>query len=261
AFNNQFDAAGYILPGKYKPMYYISQKQAKATIIQIDTEKLNTESKQIDIAIDQEFKPNYKTQNVIGYIQGKSDSIIMFTAHYDHLGGMGNKVFFPGANDNCSGVSMLLSLAEYYNTNKIKPEYTLVFAFLSAEEVGLRGSMYMALHPPFNLKRVKFLFNLDLVGTGSEGIQIVNSTVFDKEYNLLCKLNDKNSYLKQIKKRGEAANSDHYPFYAIGIPAFFIYTLGGTSEYHNPLDISKTLPLTKYKELFSLLTDFIDNYE
>jgi aminopeptidase YwaD len=84
----------------------------------------------------------------------------------------------------------------------------------------------------------------------------VNGKVHTSEFNMLLKLNDNNKYLNQIKSRGKAANSDHYPFSEKGIPSFFIYTLGGTAAYHNIQDYSKQLPLTKFSDVFKLITNF-----
>ena len=62
----------------------------------------------------------------------------------------------------------------------------------------------------------------------------------------------------KIKSRGKAANSDHYFFTEAGVPAFFFYTLGGISAYHDVFDIAETLPLTEYEDVFKLFVDFIE---
>jgi Zn-dependent M28 family amino/carboxypeptidase len=170
---------------------------------------------------------------------------------------MGTDAYFPGANDNASGTAMLLNLAKYYSKPENKPDYSIAFMSFSAEEVGLLGSKYYSENPLFPLKNIKFLINLDMVGTGSEGIKIVNSTVFKTEYDKLVKINEEKKYLKTISKRGEAANSDHYYFYKNGVRSFFIYTLGKEyKEYHNIND-KPPLPLTEYEDLFRLLRNFV----
>jgi aminopeptidase YwaD len=70
-------------------------------------------AKTIELDVEAKFLPVYQTQNVAGVIKGTSltDSMLVVTAHYDHLGMMGKKVYFPGANDNASGTAMLLTLA------------------------------------------------------------------------------------------------------------------------------------------------------
>lgn len=207
--------------------------------------------------IESEFIDDFKSKNVIGKIEGKNkDSLVVITAHYDHLGKVG-KVIFPGANDNASGTAFLLNLAKYYSTNK--PKYTLIFIAFGAEEAGLVGSYHFVENPLIDLKKIKFLLNFDIMGAGEDGIQIVNSSVFTKEYELLNEINSKNNYLKQIKKRGEACNSDHCPFYEKGIPSFFTYTLGGAGHYHDPFDKGETLSLSEFQDIQDLFVEFINS--
>lgn len=228
--------------------------------ITIKKNSLPLKTKKIKIIIENEQHASHEFLNIIGYIKGntKSDSFIVFTAHYDHLGQMGSDVFFPGANDNASGIALLLNLAKHYAIEK--PAYSVVFIALAGEEVGLLGSQYFASNPIIPLKNIRFLINLDLTGTGDDGITVVNGTIFPKEFELLTKINEENKYMPAVKKRGEAAISDHYPFFAKGVPSFYIYTLGGISEYHSIYDLPKTLPLTKYNELFNLLTHFVNTF-
>jgi len=219
---------------------------------------LNKTQRKIKIKVVNEFFDNYQSQNLIGYIKGKTnpDSFIVFSAHYDHLGRMGKETYFPGANDNASGVSMLLNLAKHYTLTP--PEYSIYFIAFAAEEAGLIGSKYFTEHPLIELRKIKFLINLDLLGTGDDGITVVNATEFKDQFEKLKKINEEKSYLKEVKSRGKAANSDHHYFTEKGVPSFFIYTIGGIKAYHDIFDIPKTLPLTKYKEVFSLLIDFTD---
>jgi Zn-dependent M28 family amino/carboxypeptidase len=178
----------------------------------------------------------------------------VITAHYDHLGGMGSETYFPGANDNASGVTMLLSLARYYGAHP--QPYTMAFICFSGEEAGLLGSKYFSENPLIKLSNIRLLLNLDLEGTGDEGITVVNSTIYKPEFAVLNQVNDEFHYLVKIYPRGKAANSDHYWFSEKGVPAIFMYTMGGIKAYHDVYDISATLPLTKYEDLFKLLVKF-----
>jgi aminopeptidase YwaD len=207
--------------------------------------------------MDQKLLENYKSGNVIGIIPGQEepDSIILITAHYDHLGRMGKKTYFPGANDNASGISMLLELADHYS--KQNNRYTFAFIAFAAEEAGLLGSSYFVKNPLFPLSSIKLMINLDLVGTGDEGITVVNATLHPDEFSRIIDINKEKGYFNLVKSRGPAANSDHFYFSKAGVKSFFIYTLGGIQAYHDVNDRPETLPLTKYKELFDLLTRFI----
>ena len=228
--------------------------------MQVLKEKISTNAKTISIHAKNKFYKNYQTQNVIGFIEGKvqPDSFFVFTAHYDHLGQMGAEVYFPGANDNASGTALVLDLARYYSKPENQPDYSIAFMAFGAEEAGLLGSFNYANNPFFSLDKIKFLINLDMVGSGSEGIKVVNGTIFESEFEKLVQLNRDHQFIASVNKRGEAANSDHYPFYAKGVPAFFMYTLGDEcKEYHNIYDVSENVPLTEYEDLFRLLTSFI----
>ncbi|MBC7863764.1 MAG: M28 family peptidase [Bacteroidia bacterium] len=237
-----------------------SQKVSEGTIIELLKDSFQKEIKNMDVQIETKFVKNYKMQNICGFIPGteKKDSFIVFTAHYDHLGGMGSTTFFPGANDNASGVSLVLQLARYYKLNP--PKYNVAFLLFCGEEAGLVGSKYFTENPLMPLSKIKFLVNLDLLGTGDEGITVVNATEFKKEFDLLKSINDEKKLLSLVKPRGKAQNSDHFYFGQKGVHCFFIYTMGGIKAYHDVYDISKTLPLTKYKEVFLLLTEFVARF-
>ncbi len=214
-------------------------------------------AKQIEISFKSNYIEKYKTRNVVAVIPGKSDSIIAFSAHYDHLGEFGN-VYFPGANDNASGVTMLLDLCKTFS--KEKPRYTMVFLFFTGEEIGLVGSQYFVANPLIKLNKIKFLLNLDLVGSGEDGITVVNGSVFKDEFEKLNKLNKEKNYLPIIKTRGAADNSDHAPFYRSKIKCFFIYAQGKTGPYHNSDDTPENCSLAKYEALTNLIIDFVKSY-
>ncbi len=235
-----------------------SMKQSTVPVVEIDYDYRNVSA--IDLCIGAKFYKAYASQNVLGYVKGSAhpDSFIVFTAHYDHLGQMGKEVYFPGANDNASGIAMLLSLARYYSQPEHKPKCSIAFIAFGAEEVGLIGSFYYAKHPQFPMTSIRFLVNMDILGTGDEGITVVNATLFDKEFKELQRLNAQGSYLPLVKPRGKAAISDHHFFTESGVPCFYIYTLGGIKAYHDTCDRRETLPLTEFEDLFLLLRDFTD---
>ncbi len=212
--------------------------------------------------VDAKFVEKYATQNVIGYVEGREnpDEYMVITAHYDHLGRMGRDVYFPGANDNASGTAMLLELARHYATPGNQPRYSVVFMAFAAEEAGLLGSKHYTEHPVFPLRDIRLLINLDLLGTGDDGIMMVNGTQLPDEFDLLTKINNEKQYLPKLQKRDNAPNSDHFFFTRKGVKACFFYTLGGIRAYHDINDRAETLPLTKFREVFGLLTDFVEKY-
>ncbi len=229
---------------------------AKPTLI-IKKDSLKSGLKSIELNIQNRFFDKYSTQNVAGLIKGKnSDSTIVFMAHYDHLGIMGPEATFNGANDNASGVAMLLSMAKHYSENQ--PEYDMIFLAFGAEELGLIGSKYFIENPLFDLDKAKFFFNFDISGTGDEGIQVVNGSVYRSQFDSLKAINEREQLLPQVKIRGAACNSDHCWFDQQNIPGFYIYTLGGIQAYHDVYDRPETLPLTEFEDYFELLIKFID---
>lgn len=216
----------------------------------------NKDIVQLDVSTS--YYSNYKVSNVVAWLPGTQypDSFIVFCAHYDHLGQMG-EVYFPGANDNASGVAMMLDIMRFYSDTVNRLPYSVACIAFASEEAGLLGSSHFVRRPLFPLKQIKFLINLDLVGTGSEGMQVVNGSVHNEEFDLLTKINSEQQLLPLIKTRGEACNSDHCPFHRKGVPSFFIYTLDKSYPYyHVPDDRYDLLPMTAYENLFLLLTQF-----
>jgi Zn-dependent M28 family amino/carboxypeptidase len=127
---------------------------------------------ELSIDVDNEYFKEYRTKNIAAFLQGETDSFIVFSAHYDHLGEMGKGIYFPGANDNASGVALVLNLVKHFAKNKKKLKYSIAFLFFSGEELGLLGAKYYANNPLFPLSKIKFLVNLDMVGSGDKGIQL-----------------------------------------------------------------------------------------
>ncbi|MFY7964233.1 MAG: M28 family metallopeptidase [Chitinophagaceae bacterium] len=234
----------------------VAQRVEDYTIVQVDKKSISSIPVYYQVTIDNKFIKNFEANNICGIVKGTvhPDSIIMITAHYDHLGGLGKDTYFPGANDNASGVSLLLNLARYYAKNP--QPYSIGFILFSGEEAGLMGSKYFTQNPLINLKNIKFLVNTDLAGTGVDGITVVNATEFTKEFKIMQDVNAEYKLLKAINPRGKAANSDHYFFTEKGVPSFFFYTLGGITAYHDVFDVSATLPLNKHEALFKLIVKF-----
>ncbi len=252
---------GAILLEKKQPWWHVSngREVGNSVWLKIDKHKLPPSAKSIQIDFDNRFIEHYQTQNIAAYIEGTTvkDTFLIYTAHYDHLGMMGNKAYFPGSSDNASGTTMVLDLARYYAQHP--PKYSMAFLLFSGEEVGLMGSSYFAEHPLFPLSQIKLLINLDMIGTGSEGITVVNGKVYKNLFQKLTTINNEHHYLPGVKARGEACNSDHCPLYKKGVKAIFIYTRGKEyMEYHTVTD--NNVPYTKYEDFFKLIRDLADSY-
>lgn len=252
--------AAVIVLTKNKLTWSVSSKQISRPVFILNTDAEVKPSDNATINVEAEFKNHYPTSNLVGFHKGTEvpDSFLVLTAHYDHLGKMGGKVYIPGANDNASGVAMLLSLAKHFDENP--PRYSIVYIATAAEELGLIGARFFVEHPYFELKKIRFLVNFDLAGTGDEGIKIVNGKIFTEEFDRIKQLNEVGNYLPAVKNRGEACISDHCMFYRKGVPSFYSYTLGGIKAYHDINDKYETLPFTRFWGYKNLMIDFIESF-
>jgi aminopeptidase YwaD len=256
---NPLHAAGMFFIKENKLTWSVSTSVDSFCTVQLLRSALPKNASSVKINIVNKYINKHSSQNVIGIVPGASvpDSFVFVTAHYDHLGQMGRETYFPGANDNASGVSMLLNLAHFFERPENRLPYTMVFVCFAGEEAGLLGSKYYTENPTVELNRIRFLLNLDLLGTGDEGLMVVNGSIFPEAFSNLDSINVVHNFLPVINKRGKAHNSDHYYFTEKGVPAFFCYTLGGITAYHDIYDKAETLPLTKYEEVFQLLNIFL----
>jgi hypothetical protein len=239
-----------------KLTWSVSTSKLNFPYIQVQDSVIGTFPELLSVKIDADYRSAHHARNVIGYLPGskKNAKTIVFSAHYDHLGRMGRETYFPGANDNASGTAMLIYLANYF---KKKPsKFNLVFIAFAGEEAGLLGSEFFVSNPLIKLQDIRFLINLDIMGSGEDGITAVNGTLFEKEFLLLQSINKKQKALPVIKKRGPAANSDHYFFTEVGVPAFFIYTMGLNKNYHDIYDTYANLSFEAFEKIGKLLIAF-----
>lgn len=201
-----------------------------------------------------------RSQNVLGMVDGSRypDSVIIVSAHYDHLGRQGDAIFF-GGNDNASGTSMLLSLAQHYARPENRPAYSMVFIAFGGEEAGLIGSThYAAKEPLVPLANTAFILNLDLMANGADGITAVAGLDFPTHFARLQALNAERNAVKEVKGRRNAPNSDHYPFVERGVKGMFIYTLGGPPHYHDVHDTYAHMEFQRYAEVRELMRAYLD---
>lgn len=260
--NNLNDIAGILYAEPKKLTWSVSRNRNTIPELTVLQSSLVKDPKRVRVKVNSKLIEGYGVFNVIGTIPGRieSDTTLYVTAHYDHLGSLGPKTYFPGANDNASGVSMLLNIAMHFMKPEYRPRHRIVFIAFAAEEAGLVGSKHYTEEPWTPLSKIKFLLNLDLMGTGEDGMMVVNATEHPVQFKVLDSLNKISGGLNEIRQRGKAANSDHYWFSENGVPAFFCYTLGGSTAYHDIRDQPEGLSLARYNEVFDLLTRFLANF-
>lgn len=221
--------------------------------IQVLNSALPKMVKRIDCELPLSFRPHYRSQNVVGYVPGVIDSMIVFTAHYDHCGTMGDFVLFPGAHDNASGTAAVLDLARI--ATQSKPYYTYVFMLFSGEESGLLGSKYAAENPLIDYSKVKLLCNIDMFCGGDEGLMCFNANSEQTKpfFQALQQANEQTHAALEVRPRPNSPNSDHYWFTNV-CPAIFLLTMGQPyGGYHDPADTCEACGLNHYTSFIRLI--------
>ena len=217
-----------------------------------------TEAKTIKVDMENEFLKDYECFNVIAKVEGKRhDSCYVFTAHYDHLGKLGKKTYYPGAHDNASGTAAIITFAAHYAQHT--PEYDMYFIAFSGEDANLRGSVWYAEHPIVPLKQIKYLFNLDMIADNNPEQYCEVSNEGMAGYALFEKINAEKGYFKALDRSDLADNSDHYPFAERNVPCIFFMNEYGDAfkYYHTVYDTWKNAIFTNYEPTFNLIKDFI----
>ena len=171
--------------------------------------------------------------NVVALLPGSNSSLkdqgVMFSAHYDHLGivpGMPGDNIYNGAQDNATGVGILLEIARAYSVAKEAPPRSVYFVSVTAEEQGLRGSEYFGKHPPIPAKEISLDLNYDDVPPwGVPEEVLVNGaerTTYYPEVQKMAKDFGLTIVPDPVPNAGHYYRSDHFSLARVGVPAFSI---------------------------------------
>jgi aminopeptidase YwaD len=186
------------------------------------------------------------TRNVVGVLRGRDPALreqaIVIGAHYDHLGHGGDTSaapdrhgeIHPGADDNASGVALVMALARAYAAAGGAPR-TLVFAAFSGEELGLLGSSEYIRRPPVPIDRTVLMVNLDMVGRLRGGRLYVGGVDSGDSLRGMVTEAARDLSLALELTANPIGPSDHAAFYLAGSPVLFFFT-GGHADYHRPSD-------------------------
>ena len=182
--------------------------------------------------------------NVMGYIDNKADKTVIIGAHYDHLGMGGEGSLYAegaaihnGADDNASGVGVMLQLAERLKDSL--PSSNYLFIGFSGEEMGLLGSNYFCKNPTIDFNVANYMINMDMVGRLREDKTLsITGTGTAPIWNQV--LNSSNPGFKLVLGESGMGPSDHTSFYLQDIPALHFFT-GQHEDYHKPSDDSEKL--------------------
>ncbi len=202
--------------------------------------------------------------NVVGVLKGKSlsNEFIIISAHYDHLGidyEMDGDNIYNGANDNASGVTAVLTLAEYFKKSDVN-ERSIIFIAFTGEEMGLRGSRYFGKN--INPNNIMAGINIEMIGVQSEyGKNTAWLTGFDRsDFGEIIQKNLSDTKYKVFAdpypKQNLFFRSDNAALARLGIPAHTFSTtpMEKDSHYHKVTDEYKNLDISTIKESIELIS-------
>lgn len=191
--------------------------------------------------------------NLIGYIKGSDfpDEFLVLSAHFDHEGIKNGKLYY-GADDNASGTSALLGLADYFS--KHQPKHSIVFSAFDAEESGLVGSNYFVNHCPVDLKKIKININMDMISrSDKQEIFAVGPQFYANLKPMITNLGKSLTTIKLLIGHDEwLGSSDHFSFYKKQIP-FIYFGVEDHADYHKPTDTFDHIDQKFYKEVSNLI--------
>lgn len=212
-------------------------------------------------------------ENVLGFVEGRDpelkNEVLVVSAHYDHIGKRGDNVF-NGADDNGSGTSTVLEVAEAFVTAKkqgIGPRRSVLFLLVSGEEKGLLGSEYYANHPVFPLENTIADINVDMVGRvddehadNPEYIYVIGSDRLSTELHRInegvneqfTQLELDYTYNAESDPNRYYYRSDHYNFAVKGIPSIFYFN-GTHADYHQATDTIEKINFEKMAKIGQLV--------
>ena len=220
---------------------------------------------QAEIQVDIETQ-NAIGQNVLAYIDNQADQTIVIGAHHDHLGHgavsgslyRGEPAIHNGADDNASGVAMVIELAKVVKAKQYRNNNFLFMTF-SGEELGLYGSNYFVKEPSVDLSKVNAMFNFDMVGRLEDNklkvMGVGTSPVWAEVIENL-----KENTIEINTSESGIGPSDQTSFYLKDIPVLQFFT-GAHEDYHKPTDDEEFINYDGLKQIKSLVIEVLDELE
>jgi Zn-dependent M28 family amino/carboxypeptidase len=213
------------------------------------------------------FTEEKKLNNVAAFLEGSDpvlkNEIVVFSSHYDHIGVSGSQIN-TGADDDASGCAALLSMAEAFKSLKKKPLRSVLFLWVSGEEIGLYGSKSYVNNPLFPLEKTVADLNMDMIGrvkeaadstdetpmTGSDAVFVITDNQSKELVAIADQIARKNTLKFDYSLSGRDnplqlfARSDHYNFVMKDIPVL-CFTTGIHADYHTPRDVVEKINFKK----------------
>ncbi|OZV70874.1 M28 family peptidase [Winogradskyella aurantia] len=252
-------AAEYIV-GRFKDIG-LSEKGTEGYIQSFSFKPKTDPHKEVEFSTNEDGTITGK--NIIGFLDNNAKTTIVIGAHYDHLGyggegslyREGDKAIHNGADDNASGVAVMLNLASRLKLKndqaEIKDKNNYLFMAFSGEEMGLLGSNFFSKNPTIDAKSINYMINMDMVGRMKADSTLAvygtgTSPIFKQT------LKSHNDKFKLIENESGVGPSDHTSFYLIDVPVLHFFT-GQHEDYHKPSDDTEKLNY----EGMSLISDYI----
>jgi hypothetical protein len=248
----------------FKEVYdkIVETKKPSSLELKNSSAKVSTEVKEVEAI----------SWNVGGYLEGNDPELknewIIIGAHFDHLGMGGEGSLYRGdelqihngADDNASGTTGVLELAQKFASQKDKLKRSIAFFTFSGEELGLLGSNYLVNNLPFPAEDAITMINMDMIGRLKDSSLIVYGTGTSSNWKDI--LNKYNSYGFKLTFNDEGFGpSDHSSFYGMKIPVLFFFT-GTHEDYHKPSDDTEKINLAGEKNILDYVYEIamdIDN--
>ncbi|MBB4078405.1 hypothetical protein GGR28_001018 [Lewinella aquimaris] len=240
------------------------EKSGKSRPVTVPTDIVLTQRKEVTELIG---------ENVLGFLEGTDpvlkEEILVVSAHYDHIGRRGDAIF-NGADDNGSGTSTVLEIAEAFVQAKREgkgPRRSVLFLWVSGEEKGLLGSEYYSTHPVFPLDQTIADINVDMVGRVDEKhadnpyyIYVIGSDRLSSELHQINETVNKDFTQLELDYTYNAEDdpnryyyrSDHYNFARNGIPSIFFFN-GSHADYHRDTDTIEKIDFEKMARIGHLV--------
>jgi len=239
-----------------------SNKKGKACDVKVKSNLVVNQSKSMR---------TLKGQNVIAFVEGtdKKDEVIVVSAHYDHLGMRGEDIY-NGADDNGSGTTTVIELAEAFRlaeSGGVGPRRSILFLLVTGEEKGLLGSYFYSENPIYDLDKTVANVNIDMVGRVDDNylnnpnyIYVIGSDRLSTDLHKINEMaNEKYAGLTLDYKYNDEADpnrfyfrSDHYNFAKNGIPAIFFFN-GVHADYHRTTDTVEKINFDKMEKVGRLI--------
>src|SRR5260370_2781559 len=213
------------------------------------------------LALDKESgKAGFIGRNVGAVLPGSDpklkDEWIILAAHFDHLGKRGD-VLFPGADDNATGVAMLLEVAEAFALAKEKPRRTIAFVSFDQEEAGLLGSTHFVNHPPHPIRQVKAFLVADMLGRSMANVMddyvfVLGSETSPRLRKVVEEMKpEKGLAIGRLGADLIGPRSDYGPLRHRTATFLFLST-GQHPDYHKPSDLPGKIAYQKVRRVSCL---------